>query len=133
MCLFQSYSCSHVSVYLFITAMLVPKALLIGCGIDLAVGLPLILYGQGQSNYDTGRKGNEHVTLSWVVISLLGMMPYWIGYPQLFRKVTSLSPMSGFSTTGASILSDIEAVPRKHLTLEEYHSMDRWHWYYCLF
>lgn len=116
LCLFQIIfllACVGVSLYYGDAG---AKALLIGCGIDLAVGLPLILYGRGQSNYDTGRReGMVTVTLSWVVISLLGMMPYWIGGFIPNFSEAFFESMSGFSTTGASILSDIEALPRSIL------------------
>ncbi len=55
------------------------------------------------------------VTLSWLIISLVGSLPYMIsGYIPSFVDAFFES-MSGFSTTGASILSDIEALPKSLL------------------
>lgn len=52
------------------------------------------------------------VTLSWLIISLIGSLPYIIagaipGFVNAFFE-----SVSGFSTTGASILTDIESLPR---------------------
>lgn len=51
------------------------------------------------------------VTMSWVVLGLSGALPYIIsGYiPSYIDAV--FESISGFSTTGASILTDIEALP----------------------
>lgn len=86
------------------------KALLTTISLNFVVGLPLALYGKGQNSYDTGRReGMVTVTLSWVLTSLLGMMPYLLGgfIPNVSEAF--FESMSGFSTTGASILTDIEA------------------------
>jgi trk system potassium uptake protein TrkH len=51
------------------------------------------------------------VTLGWILFSALGALPfYFSGY---FANYTDcfFETMSGFSTTGASILTDIEALP----------------------
>ena len=52
------------------------------------------------------------VTLTWLLISLLGALPFWISgaipnYVDCFFEV-----VSGFTTTGASILTDVEAMPK---------------------
>lgn len=57
------------------------------------------------------RDGYVVVSLGWVVLSLFGALPFVIhgsipSYTDAFFET-----MSGFTTTGASILNDIEAVP----------------------
>lgn len=52
------------------------------------------------------------VSLTWLVISLLGALPFYISraipnYVDCFFEV-----VSGFTTTGASILTDVEALPK---------------------
>ena len=50
--------------------------------------------------------------LGWVVLSLLGALPFWIS-GSIPRYIDALFEIvSGFSTTGASILSDVEALPK---------------------
>lgn len=52
------------------------------------------------------------VTLSWLMISFLGALPFYAsGYFPKFVDALFES-ISGFTTTGASILADIEALPR---------------------
>lgn len=55
-------------------------------------------------------EGFVSVSLSWVVLSLFGALPFWIS-----REIPSFTDalfetVSGFTTTGASILSDVEAL-----------------------
>lgn len=55
------------------------------------------------------------VTFSWLCIGLLGAIPYWITH-SIPRFVDALfESISGFSTTGSSILNDIEAMPQSLL------------------
>ena len=52
------------------------------------------------------------VSLAWIVISLFGMIPYLLS--GAIPNVTDafFETISGFTTTGASILTDIEALPK---------------------
>nr|MDD6335128.1 TrkH family potassium uptake protein [bacterium] len=61
------------------------------------------------------REGFIIVALSWVMISLIGALPYTLsGYiPHYLDAV--FETVSGFTTTGSSILTDIEALPRSLL------------------
>lgn len=51
------------------------------------------------------------VTLTWALFSLLGMLPFYLG--GYIDNVTDayFETMSGFTTTGSTILTDIEALP----------------------
>jgi len=55
------------------------------------------------------------VTISWVIISLIGCLPYIFSasIPKYFDAF--FESVSGFSTTGASILTDIEVLPKSIL------------------
>ena len=61
------------------------------------------------------KEGFAIVALTWIVLSVLGALPYYISgqipkyYDALFETV------SGFSTTGATVLPDIEALPHSLL------------------
>lgn len=58
------------------------------------------------------KEGNCIVVGSWLFACLFGMIPY-IMYGREFTPMNSLfESVSGFTTTGASILNDIEALPR---------------------
>lgn len=52
------------------------------------------------------------VTLSWLVISLIGSLPYVLSGAIPFFVNAFFESVSGFTTTGSSILTDIEILPR---------------------
>lgn len=61
------------------------------------------------------REGYLIVTLSWVVISLFGALPFYIsGWIPSFTDAF-FETISGFTTTGSSILTDIEILPKNLL------------------
>ena len=51
------------------------------------------------------------VALSWILISLVGALPFYLNgaIPSFLDAV--FETVSGFTTTGASILSNVEAMP----------------------
>jgi len=86
-------------------------AFIISIIICLAAG-GLCLIKKPQKNTLYSREGFVIVSLSWIVLSLFGAVPFVIsgsipGYiDALFETV------SGFTTTGASILSEVESLPK---------------------
>lgn len=87
--------------------------LLISSGIMIGTGFLLYLIGRKGNDDRAGRReGMLSVALMWTMFSFLGMMPYLLsGY---IGNVTDafFETMSGFTTTGATILTDIEALPK---------------------
>lgn len=80
--------------------------------INVALGTIMVLCGKRTDSLITRRDGYCIVSLIWIVFSLLGMMPFYLsGY---IPSVTDafFETMSGFTTTGATILDDIESFPR---------------------
>ena len=72
---------------------------------------PLIFVRKGKHRL-TFREGNCIVVLAWLLACLFGMLPF-LFYGREFTPVNALfESVSGFTTTGASILNDIEAVPQ---------------------
>ncbi len=66
-------------------------------------------------------KGNEivgkreaylAVTLSWISIGLIGSLPYLFSHAIPSFSDAFFESISGFTTTGSSILSDIESLPK---------------------
>jgi trk system potassium uptake protein len=74
----------------------------------------LILTRSEQSDLST-RDGFFLVAASWVLVSLFGAVPLYTSgaIPQFVDAF--FETMSGFTTTGASILTDIESLPRSML------------------
>ncbi len=86
-------------------------AILITMLICLAIGL-LSVYFKPKNKKLYSREGFAAVALSWLVVSIFGALPFRIsGYiPHMVDAVFETA--SGFTTTGASILRDVEALPR---------------------
>ncbi|MFH0843053.1 MAG: TrkH family potassium uptake protein [Bacteroidota bacterium] len=59
----------------------------------------------------SNRDGFMAVTLSWLLFSAMGTLPYLISNSVPSFTDAFFESASGFTTTGASILSDIEALP----------------------
>lgn len=80
--------------------------------VTLCVGI-LLMFMNRKSKNDLirTRDGFLLVTLTWLCISMFGALPfYWSGYFNGFIDAFFES-VSGFTTTGASVLTDIEALP----------------------
>ncbi|HOW52395.1 MAG TPA: potassium transporter TrkG [bacterium] len=63
----------------------------------------------------TARDGFLAVTLSWSLAALVGALPFWLGGVIPSFTDAYFETMSGFTTTGASILTDVESFPRSML------------------
>ena len=72
---------------------------------------PLIFVSRGRAPL-TFREGNCIVVLAWLFACGFGMLPFLM-YGREFSFINAVfESVSGFTTTGASILNDIEALPR---------------------
>lgn len=69
------------------------------------------------------REGYLVVTATWLAMSLFGSLPYWLNGAIPRFTDAFFETISGFSTTGASILTDIEIVPKGLLF---WRSMTHW-------
>jgi trk system potassium uptake protein TrkH len=69
------------------------------------------------------RDGYIIVSMTWIVISLFGTLPFLISGTIPSFTDAFFETMSGFTTTGASILTDIESLPRGILF---WRSMTHW-------
>ncbi|MDL2266210.1 TrkH family potassium uptake protein, partial [Parabacteroides sp. OttesenSCG-928-G21] len=86
---------------------------LISSGILMTTGLVFFLIGKNGDEYSAGRReGMLTVALTWIFFSFFGMLPFYLG--GYIDNITDayFETMSGFTTTGASILTDIEAMPK---------------------
>ena len=87
-----------------------------GFGWTLAVILVLVaalfLICRGAPSVFRAKEGLVCVGMSWIVLSAVGCLPFWISreipsYIDAFFEI-----VSGFTTTGASILSNVEALSK---------------------
>lgn len=105
-------SCVFVAMYYnesVINDLLLSVAVMAGSG-------ALIAYLCHKAGRDVSRKdGYIVVTVIWVIFSLFGSLPFMLsGYIPDFTDAF-YETMSGFTTTGSSILSDIESLPKSLL------------------
>lgn len=89
------------------------KAFLLSISAGLIFSAVLFMAGKNADYNDIGVKdGFLVVSLSWIFASLIGALPFYISGTIPTFAGAFFESASGFTTTGASVLSDIEAVPR---------------------
>ena len=82
---------------------------LISVGITALCGLILRMSVRPQSE-NLGRKDGCMITcMVWVIYSFFGMLPFIFGSPRLNVSEGFFEAMSGFTTTGATVIRDIES------------------------
>jgi len=83
--------------------------------VSVIFGVIGILLGRGASTVIGKREGSVIVTGTWIIFSFIGLLPYWVsGYIPSFTDAF-FETMSGFTTTGSTILPNIEVIPRSLL------------------
>jgi trk system potassium uptake protein TrkH len=87
-------------------------SLLISGGFTSSVGVIIWLFTRNIENRELGkREGYLIVALGWLIMSVFGAIPFVV-YGAIPNYINAFfETMSGFTTTGATILEDIEAVP----------------------
>lgn len=80
-------------------------------GISAALGAVALVAGRKATPVMGRREGSVIVTSIWLVFSFVGMLPYLISGSIPSVTDAFFETMSGFTTTGASILNDIESHP----------------------
>ncbi len=88
---------------------------LITIGICLLIGLTATMIRKPKKKTIYAREGFVIVSLSWFVLSIFGALPFFISgaIPSFIDAL--FETVSGFTTTGATILSDVEALPKSIL------------------
>ncbi len=104
-------------------AFLLPAAIAAGYGEPvwpfLVAGAVTAAFGLGLERTTEGRErigareGYLVVSLIWLLIAVFGALPYLLAEPQLAHPVDALfESMSGFSTTGSSVVADLTELSR---------------------
>jgi trk system potassium uptake protein TrkH len=94
-----------------------------GLGIGL-IGVVLWISNKRLDQNSIGkREGYIVVSMAWVVISLFGAIPFILGGITHSYTDAFFETISGFTTTGATIFSDIESIPKGILF---WRSMTHW-------
>ena len=80
--------------------------------ITLFIGTLFMFTTRGHSKEVKIREGYIIVTFGWIFMALSGSLPYLISESIPGLTNAFFETMSGYTTTGASILNDIEAIPK---------------------
>ena len=93
------------------------KPLLISSLITGSIGaLIWFLVNPGVRNKGIGkREGYLIVTLSWIIVSIFGSLPFLLSGTIPSFTSAFFETISGFTTTGATVLTDIEILPKSIL------------------
>ncbi|MCH3923366.1 MAG: TrkH family potassium uptake protein [Bacteroidales bacterium] len=87
--------------------------IIIKCGIiTLVCGLLLYLTQRTKDIIIDRRQGYIIVALIWVVMSICGALPYYIGHYVSSFTDAYYETMSGFTTTGGTIITNVESIPK---------------------
>ncbi len=100
-----------------------PWPVLTSAVIAMIIGLVLFLSFSKQDQNIRKREGYLIVAISWLVMAGFGMLPYILSKEITGFADALFETMSGLTTTGASILTDIEAMPKGLLF---WRSMTQW-------
>lgn len=86
------------------------RAFLITIAVCFAIGTAM-LFRKPENKRIYGREGFVVVALSWIMMSVFGALPFYLSGAIGGIMNCLFETVSGFTTTGATILSDIEALP----------------------
>ncbi len=80
--------------------------------ITIFTGMFLMFFTRGHRKEIKKREGYIVVTFGWIFMALSGTLPYVISESIPSFTNAFFETMSGYTTTGASILNDIESIPK---------------------
>ena len=91
--------------------------------ITIVIGYSIMILTKSNIRQINKRDGYLIVTIGWLTMVFSGMLPYYLTnsityFPNLFFET-----MSGYTTTGSTILNDIEALPKSIIF---WRSMTHW-------
>lgn len=84
----------------------------ISVGINILVGMTIVLKVKPRVREMRKRDGMLLTALVWVIFSLFGMLPFMLCELRLNVAEAFFEAMSGFTTTGASVVENVADIPR---------------------
>ncbi len=82
-------------------------------GITVAAGLILyLIFFKAEAEIISQREGMAIVAVGWTAVGLFGAIPFYLGDGNFTFTDAVFESVSGFTTTGASVLTNIEAVSK---------------------
>ncbi|MFT5750061.1 MAG: trk system potassium uptake protein TrkH, partial [Ancylomarina sp.] len=83
--------------------------------IPLIIGLTLVFLTKGYSKDIGYKEAYILTTTTWIIMGIAGSLPFWLSHTTSSFIDALFESISGFTTTGSSILTDIEAAPKSIL------------------
>ena len=90
-------------------------AFAIPAAVSFVLALMLKYFGRHAENKMSRRDGYFIVSASWLVFSIIGTLPFLLGTDITRLSCAFFESMSGFTTTGASVYTDIDHLPHSIL------------------
>jgi len=87
------------------------RGFLLALAVSLAAAAALFLAGRGASRKFFRKEALAAIGLGWLLSALIGSIPYQMILPQIGLSGAFFESASGLTTTGASVLSDLESLP----------------------
>lgn len=88
------------------------KGFLTALAITFIVAAALYLFGQKSAKGFFAREGLACVGISWILMSLMGCLPFYFSREIPHFIDALFETVSGFTTTGASILTEVESMSK---------------------
>lgn len=95
----------------------------ISTAITLIGGVILLLLGRKSGLVVLRKEGIAIVGLGWMMCGVFGALPYLFGQPRLGIAEAFFESISGFTTTGATVIVDLDQYPRSILL---WRSLTQW-------
>lgn len=86
------------------------RGIFVAAGITAVAGFALFRVSSVRGEI-TAREGFAMVTFAWTATALFGALPYLLSGVLVSPTLAVFEAMSGFTTTGATVFSDVEALP----------------------
>ena len=95
-------------------------AFAITAAVSFILGLFLNLFVRPKNQFMYAKEGIVVTAFAWILVSLVGALPFVIsgGIPSFIDALFEI--VSGFTTTGASILTDVESLGKGLLFLRSF-------------
>ena len=81
-------------------------------GLTFIAGILLIIFGIGRYERIPRREGVVIVGLGWLLCAFFGAIPYELAEPGLPTHAALFEAVSGLTTTGSTVITDLDAWPR---------------------
>jgi trk system potassium uptake protein TrkH len=99
------------------------ESFLLSIAVTAGAGIALRLLGRGSGKEILRKEAISIVGLGWLVCAAFGALPYVFAQPSLGPVEAFFESMSGFTTTGATVIADLDEFPRSILL---WRSLTQW-------